>query len=108
MTKKKVKKIKVLSYAKLQTIIMAYAGLATGILYSFGGFAIDSFVSAGWLSPASASTPGLSYGTILAFGALIGMPIYFATIGFIMGIIGATMYNLTSKYFLKIDKNINY
>ena len=30
-------------------------------------------------------TPGLSYGTILAFGALLGMPLIFGGLGVLLG-----------------------
>lgn len=99
----KIRKIGVLSFAKLQAVIMAIVGLIAGILYSFGGLIIDMFVSIGWVSSASAETPGLSFGTVLAFGALIGMPIIFATFGFIVGIIEAFLYNLYARWFGGIE-----
>ena len=97
----KVKKIKVLSFAKFQTIIMGLVGLVAGILYSFGGFIIDALVTLGIIT--STETPGLSYGTFLAFGALLGMPIVFGIFGFIVGIIGAFSYNLVAKWFGEIN-----
>ncbi len=84
--------MKIPQYAKQQAIIFGLIGLLAGIIYSVGGFFIDLFVSLGWLT--SQETPGLSYGTILAFGALIGMPIIFAVLGFIVGIIGAKFFKL--------------
>ncbi|MFQ5677381.1 MAG: hypothetical protein ACE5G1_15945, partial [bacterium] len=75
----------------------ALIGLILGILYSFGGLIIDALVSMGWIT--SAETPGLSFGTVLAFGALIGMPIIFATFGFIVGLIEAFLYNLFARWF---------
>ncbi len=101
---KRANKIDVLAYTKLQTIIAAFVGLAAGILYSFGGLIIDILVSLGYIT--SSETPGLSYGTILAFGALIGMPLYFALIGAITAIIGTLLYNACAKWFKKIDLNI--
>ncbi|MBT3336393.1 MAG: hypothetical protein HN855_12595 [Anaerolineae bacterium] len=92
----KVKNIGVFSFAKFQAVIMAKVGLGAGVLYSFGGLIIDVLVSIGWVSPVSASTPGLSFGTVLAFGALIGMPIISALFGFIVGAIGAYLYNLVA------------
>ena len=77
--------------AKLQAIIMAFAGLIAGILYSFGGFVYE------------AVTGSLNSGTALAFLALIGMPITFATFGFIAGAIGAFLYNLVAGWFGGIE-----
>jgi hypothetical protein len=75
--------------------------LILGILYSFGGLLIDALVTIGWIT--SKETPGLSYGTILAFGALIGIPIIFAVFGLFIGLIGAILYNLFAKWFGGIE-----
>lgn len=83
--------------AKLQAVIMAALGLVAGILYSFGGLIMDALVSAGWLD--SSSTSGLSLGTLLAFGALVGMPALFAIAGFAAGAIGATLFNIVAPWF---------
>jgi hypothetical protein len=97
----KLKKIKILSLAKFQSLLFALLGLLAGILYSFGGLLIDTLVTLGWI--VSSETPGLSHGTILAFGALIGMPLILGAIGFIFGILAAILYNLFAKWFGGID-----
>jgi hypothetical protein len=95
----KSKKIKVFQYTKVLTIGFAFLGLVLGVLYSFGGLIIDALVSLEWIN--SNETPGLSYGTILAFGALVGIPAIGAAFGFITGIIGAFLYNFTLKIMKK-------
>ncbi len=99
----KLQRIRIFTFAKFQAVLMAFVGLLAGILYSFGGLIIDILVSNGWIT--SSETPGLSYGTLLAFGALIGMPIIFASAGFLAGIVEAILYNLFAKWFggLKIN-----
>jgi len=97
----KVKKLGVFSFAKFQAIILAIVGLIAGIGYSFGGLIIDGLVSLGWFT--SNETSGLSFGTVLAFGALLGMPIIFASFGFIAGIIEALLFNLFTRWFGGID-----
>jgi hypothetical protein len=97
----KVKKIGVLSFAKFQAVLGALIGLIAGILYSLGGAIIDTLVSLGWI--VSEETPGLSFGTVLAFGALIGMPLIFATFGFMLGLIEALLYNLFARWFGGIE-----
>ena len=84
----KLKKIRIFSLAKLQGILFSYVGLLCGILYSFGGFIYDL-----------ATTGSLNLGTALAFFALIGMPLIFASFGFIVGLILAVLYNLFSRLF---------
>ncbi len=90
-------KIKVLKFAKFQSFLMALLGLLVGVLYSFGGLIIDALVSLDLIT--SIDTPGLSYGTVLAFAALIGMPLLFAVCGLLLGIIEAVLYNLYVMFF---------
>jgi hypothetical protein len=97
----KIKKLRVISFVKLHALLGALIGLILGILYSFGGLLIDTFVTLGWIT--SQDTPGLSYGTVLAFGALIGMPLIFAVFGAGIGLIGAVLYNLFTKRFGGIE-----
>lgn len=96
---KKLNRISIFSFAKFQAFLMALVGLLVGILYSFGGLLIDSLVSLDLIT--SNETPGLSDGTVLAFGALVGMPIIFAIVGFLTGIIEAVFYNLFIKLFIR-------
>lgn len=95
----KVSTLGILSFAKLQTLILGFVGLLAGLLYSFGGLLIDALVTLDILSPEKISTPGLSVGTILAFGALVGMPVIFGGVGFVFGLIEATLFNLISTWF---------
>ncbi len=90
----KVGKIGVLSFARFQAVLMALVGLIAGILYSFGGAIYEVLTSS------------LNRGTALAFIALIGMPIISATIGFIVGLIEAFLYNLFAGWFGGIDLDI--
>ena len=84
---KKLKQIKVMSFAKFQAVLMSLLGLIAGIVYSFGGAIYDIF------------STGINWGTALAFFALIGMPIIFAAFGFIIGIVEAILYNMFGKWF---------
>ena len=83
---------------------MAVLGFAAGILYSFGGLIIDVLVSADWIS--TSETPGLSFGTVLAFGALIGMPAIGATLGFVLGIGEALVYPWFVRSFAGIEVDV--
>ena len=54
-------------------IVGSWVGLALGVTYSVGGFFVDLF------------TVGLNLGTLMAFGALIGMPLISALPGLVLG-----------------------
>jgi len=97
----KIKKLNVISFAKFQAVIGALLGFVAGLLYSFGGFIIDILVSLNWVF--TAETHGLSYGTILAFGALIGMPLIGAIAGLILGFLEALLYNIFARLFDGLD-----
>ena len=97
-------KLNILSFAWLQAVLLGLVGGLCGILYSFGGLIIDSLVSLGWVT--TAETPGLSYGTILAFGALIGMPIIFALLGYLLGLMEAFLYNLIGGFFGGVSTDV--
>ncbi|MDH3699238.1 MAG: hypothetical protein OER83_05400 [Flavobacteriaceae bacterium] len=96
---KKINKLQIFPFALFQGILTGLLGLVCGILYSIGGFLIDAVVSLGWVSGEYWETPGLSYGTLLAFGALIGMPLIFAAVGFVAGIVEAVLFNLLVRRF---------
>ena len=91
----KIKKLGIISFARFQAILGALIGLVLGVIYSFGGFLVDLLVTLGWIS--SSETPGLSVGTILAFGALIGMPLIGLLVGFLLGILEAMLYNVYAR-----------
>ncbi|QNL21258.1 hypothetical protein HZR84_04675 [Hyphobacterium sp. CCMP332] len=89
---KKSQKIKVFDFAVFQAILFSQIGLFAGIIYSFGGFIIDSLVTFDFIS--TDETTGLSIGTILAFGAIIGMPAIAFIIGFVTGLIESIVFNI--------------
>jgi len=89
----KLKRIGILSFAKLQGLVFAFLGLLAGIAYSFGGFFYELF------------TASLNTGTALAFLALLGMPAIFGVLGLISGAVEAVIYNLLARWFggLEVD-----
>ena len=93
--------LKILAVAQLQSTFFLFIGGVCGMIYAFGGLLIDTLVSLGWASSEYWSTPGLSYGSILAMGALIGMPMIFGSIGFLLGIVEALLYNAFIAPFYK-------
>lgn len=91
-----IKKISVLSLAKLHAMAIGFLGVIMGVLYAFGGLLIDTLVTLDVIT--SSETPGLSYGTLLAFGALVMMPIIFAICGFFMGAVVAVLFNTVTRW----------
>ena len=72
---------------------MVFAGIVVGLIYSVGGTVYDL------------QTIGLNKGTALAYIAIPVMPIYFAVFGFVTGLVGAFLYNLSAKWLGKIEIN---
>lgn len=99
----KTKKLNTLSFARLQSLIGVLLGLVTGAIYSFGGLIIDILVTLDLFT--TTETSGLGYGSVLAFGALIGMPFIGAIAGLIVGFVGAILYNFFAKWLggLEVD-----
>lgn len=77
--------------ATFQAYFFGLFGILAGILYSFGGLIYD--VTLGM---------GLNYGTLLAFQALIGMPLIFVVTGWVSGFVGGFLFRIISKRFSKI------
>ena len=94
-----------LSFAKLQAFIFGILGIVLGVIYSFGGLFLDTLVTLGWIT--SPETSGLSHGTLLAFGALLGMPLIFIIAGFIFGFVEALVFNFFANRINGITISVN-
>lgn len=64
---------------------LAFVGLACGLVYAFGGLVYDL------------STTGLSTGTALAFLAIVGMPLGFGILGFLLALVPRAVVRLLTK-----------
>jgi hypothetical protein len=88
----KLKKIGALSLAKVQTIFMAVFGLFVGLFYAILGLLISN------LSADVQQEAGLAgAGELFTPWAILIMPIMYAIIGFVLGLICAWLYNLVAK-----------
>ncbi len=90
----KLEKVETFSLAKPLAIALALVGLVAGILYAVVGAAYDVLRGK------------VGIGTALAFLAPIGMPSMFATFGFIVGTIGAFLYNFVAEWLGASDRNV--
>lgn len=97
-------KLRLIRIIKLHLILGLLLGLCFGIVYSLGGMIIDSLVSLNLI--VSKETSGLSIGTLLAFGALLGMPLIGAILGTCLGVIEFIIYSVFSKWLVKFDLRI--
>ena len=104
----KIRSLHIIPFALFQMVIFGLLGLLFGLIYAVGSLLIDSMVSLDWLAPEKMGTPGLSYGTFLAFGALLGMPMIGLVSGFSTGLVTGALFNLFTKmtrlqlpYFIK-------
>ena len=79
-----VKKVDIMSAAKIEAIICAIFGLILGIIVAL-------------FSGLLGSVSGSSFGN-WGLGSIIIMPIIYAVIGFISGAIGAALYNLAAGW----------
>ena len=93
----RIKSLGVLTFAKFQGVMGLLIGFILGVIYSVGGFFVDTLVTLGLIN--SAETPGLSIGTLLAFGALLGMPMIFSVLGFLLGLLEAILFNFVARWF---------
>ena len=87
--KKELRKIGVLSYAKISAVLSAIMGLVFGVLEAISGAVISS--------SGTAPQEALGLFGVLSYAVIIVMPIAYAIIGFIFGIVGAFIYNLVAK-----------
>lgn len=88
MTKLTLKRIGVMSLAKIYTIMMAVVGLIMGLY-----IAIMEAVF-----PITQTGMGEPMGTGLGWINIIIVPIIYALIGFVSGVLGAWLYNLIAKW----------
>lgn len=90
---KTLKKIDIMSFAKFQTILMAMIGVLVGVMIAFFGFIFQAF--AGRFVEDGASLD--SFGMGLGMAALFILPLVYAVMGFIVGVIGGALFNLVCK-----------
>jgi hypothetical protein len=93
MKKISVKRIGVLSVAKLMGLIYGCLGILIGIL-----FAVFSMLGAMVGSGTEAAAEFGAFGVLFGIGAIVFMPIFYGTIGFISGAIMSLLYNLFAAW----------
>jgi hypothetical protein len=82
-----IKRMGVLSVAKIESLIFAFIGLIEGILVSLASSAMKA-----------SAPPDMPLEFQLGVWAIIALPIIYWIIGFVFGALGAAIYNLFAKW----------
>jgi hypothetical protein len=90
-----IKRVGVMSYAKITAVTCAAFGLIIGILYAL----IFMIFGAAMLAGSGRNSTGAGMGSIfVGLIFIIAFPIFYAVLGFIFGAIGALVYNVASGF----------
>ncbi len=87
------RRIGVVSCAKMMTMLYALLGLVVGIFFSLFGL----LGMAAGLAGGREGAPGAAIGAIFGIGAIIFMPIVYGLLGFIGGLLMAWLYNFVAR-----------
>ena len=90
---KTLKKIDIMSFAKFQTILMAMIGLLVGVMIAFFGFIFQAFAGR-FIEEGALISACSAWGWD---GGVVHLPLVYAVMGFIVGVIGGALFNLVCK-----------
>jgi hypothetical protein len=99
-----IKRIGVLSLAKMQAMVMLVFGLLIGILYGLFFMALGGMMMS--LDPSGRSSGGAAGGFIGGIMIMILSPIIYGILGFIAGAISALVYNAAAKFVGGIEMDL--
>src|SRR5829696_2089593 len=93
MAKVQIRRMGVLSCAKIYSITLAAMGLIIGVIYGLIFMVVGGAMMAG-----GGRDAGMAGGSSLVIGLvmMIAIPVFYGVIGFIGGIIGALVYNVAA------------
>jgi hypothetical protein len=93
MAKVQIKRMGVLSCAKIYSITLAAMGLIIGVIYGLIFMVVGGAMMAG--GGRDAGPAGVS-SLVIGLVMMIAIPIFYGIIGFVAGIIGALVYNVAA------------
>ena len=85
-----IQRIQPMPLAKISGVLYAVLGLVAGVFFSLVSLAIPA------VQPHDHQLPGWSL--LFGVGAIVLLPLVYGVIGFVSGLIGASLYNGLSKY----------
>jgi hypothetical protein len=91
-----VKRVGVLSLGKVFAVLYGLFGLIFGVLFSL--FAIMGAALGGLAAETGEEAGAAVFGLLFGVGAVIAMPVIYAIMGFIGGILTAALYNLSARF----------
>ena len=96
MAKMQIRRMGVFSCAKIYAIVMAAMGLIIGVIYGLFFMLVGgAMLAAG--SGREAGPAGAS-GLIIGLVMMVVIPIFYGVLGFVMGAIGALVYNIAAGF----------
>jgi hypothetical protein len=95
MAKMQVKRVGMLSYAKMMAVTNAAFGLIIGVIYGLFIMIFGAALMAGGGRNATGGGVGV---VIVGLLVMIGVPLFSAVVGFIAGVIGAGIYNVAAGF----------
>jgi hypothetical protein len=95
MAEMTIRRFSVMSVAKMYGLLMFIFGLIIGVIYGLFLILFGAAMTAASREGINATAGGIST-VVLGLGMMIGMPIIYGLLGFIMGAIGAVVYNILS------------
>ena len=91
MAEMTIRRFGVISVAKMYGLLMFIFGLIIGVLYGLFFIIFGAAMSA--MGPGRDAAAGGISSVVIGIAMMIGIPIFYGIIGFIMGAIGALIYN---------------
>jgi hypothetical protein len=91
MAEMTIRRFGVVSVAKMYALLMFIFGLIFGVIYGLILIVFGAAISA--LGPGTDATAGGISTVVMGIAMMIGLPLIYGVMGFIMGAIGALIYN---------------
>ena len=94
MAKMVVKRVGILSYAKIMAVTMAAFGVILGVIYGLLFMIVGgAMMAGGGRGSTGAGASSLAVGLVM----MVAIPIFYAILGFLAGLLGGVIYNVAAR-----------